>query len=220
MQAAVGETAFPHPLSIARLVFPNNEECTTPPHQDYPNNQGTRALNACWMPLMDCPTKLGTLAILPGSQNLGLMPLDFSLGAGGRQAVLSEAAQALHWHTSDFELGDALIFNSMTLHTALPNCSDKQFRLSVDYRFQQEDKALTEMVLSPHFDRLSWEEIYSGWKSSALKYYWRHKRYHIADWDSSIHILPEGHMHEAVRQTLIYDQRRKRMRKARDDKHS
>lgn len=36
----LGDDLFPHPLGIARLTFPD-EEWATPPHQDFPNNQGT-----------------------------------------------------------------------------------------------------------------------------------------------------------------------------------
>ncbi len=39
MRLVVGERAFPHPLSIARLIFPKNWETATPPHQDYPNRE-------------------------------------------------------------------------------------------------------------------------------------------------------------------------------------
>ncbi|MBX3287289.1 MAG: phytanoyl-CoA dioxygenase family protein, partial [Actinobacteria bacterium] len=45
----LGETAFPHPLKIARIAFPDHFEASTPPHQDYPNNQGTPSLTAAWM---------------------------------------------------------------------------------------------------------------------------------------------------------------------------
>lgn len=88
MELLLGEGAFPHPLGVMRLVFPNNPEVTTPPHQDYRNNQGTPRLTAAWIPLVDCPLEFGPLAILPGSQRLGLLPLDFHLGPGNRQAVL------------------------------------------------------------------------------------------------------------------------------------
>ena len=75
MRALLGDTAFPHPLSIARLVFPESKDWSTPPHQDYVNNQGTQDLYACWMPLSDCPTDMGSLAMLEGSHKLGLLPL-------------------------------------------------------------------------------------------------------------------------------------------------
>ncbi|MFW2383967.1 MAG: hypothetical protein ACN4GZ_19600, partial [Acidimicrobiales bacterium] len=55
MRAALGESVFPHPLSIIRLVFPEHPEITTPPHQDFRNNQGTVDLTATWSPLADVP---------------------------------------------------------------------------------------------------------------------------------------------------------------------
>jgi ectoine hydroxylase-related dioxygenase (phytanoyl-CoA dioxygenase family) len=212
MRAAVGETAFPHPLAVARLSFPRNEEATTPPHQDYPNNQGTEALYACWVPLMDCPRELGGLAVLPGSHKLGLMPLEFSLGPGGRQAVLSEEARRIRWHTVDYRVGDLLVFGSLTIHTALPNRSGDRFRLSVDYRYQCEGEALTPRVLAPHFGRLDWPEIYAGWSSDELQYYWRDKRFQVVPWDEQAHDLDPDHLHEAMRQKRRYDARRNRLK--------
>ena len=70
MRAVVGPTAFPHPLKIARLSFPGNYEVSTPPHQDYPNNQGTEKLLASWIPVGDCSIELGGLAVLRGSHRL------------------------------------------------------------------------------------------------------------------------------------------------------
>ena len=77
---AAGADGLPHPLSIARLVFPGNEEWTTPAHQDYPNNQGTFELYACWMPLADCTMEEGNLSILRGSHKLGVAPLRVARG--------------------------------------------------------------------------------------------------------------------------------------------
>ena len=211
MRDTVGPSAFPHPLTIARLVFPDNEECTTPLHQDFPNNQGTKALYASWIPLSDCPRQLGGLSILEGSPSLGVLPLKFSLGAGGRQASLSEDANKLRWLTTDYRCGDVLIFGAMTVHRSLPNQSSNQFRLSVDFRFQEEGQPLTSTVLEPHFGRLSWDQIYANWKSDALQYYWRDKQFDIAPWDESLHALPDDHMKDAIRLSRQYRQRREQL---------
>src|SRR6266540_2989560 len=87
MTALLGDSAFPHPLSIARLSFPSNETWTTPPHQDYPNNQGTEDLYASWIPLSACPVELGGLSILRGSHKFGVAPLEFALGPGDRKST-------------------------------------------------------------------------------------------------------------------------------------
>jgi ectoine hydroxylase-related dioxygenase (phytanoyl-CoA dioxygenase family) len=190
MTALLGPTAFPHPLSIARLIFPGNDEWTTPPHQDYPNNQGTFDLYACWMPLTDCSMAEGNLSVLRGSHRLGVAPLRGSLGAGTRRADLDERHDTLDWVGGDLELGDALVFHSLTVHRALPNRS-RSMRLSVDYRFQREGEALTEGCLRPHFNRLAWDDIYAGWDRDDLKYYWRDKRFTVDEWDPSLHAIDD-----------------------------
>lgn len=207
MQILLGETAFPHPLSIARLVFPGNNAWATPPHQDYPNNQGTEDLLACWMPLTDCPTYRSGLSILEGSHKLGLMPLKFSLGAGHRQVDLSAQAQQLEWCASDIQLGDALIFHSLTIHRSLENTTP-EMRLSVDYRYQREHEPLTENSLNPHFQRVPWSEIYKHWNSKALQYYWQDKDFSVVDW-RDLHKISEAEEQDGLKQRIIYDRKRK-----------
>jgi ectoine hydroxylase-related dioxygenase (phytanoyl-CoA dioxygenase family) len=209
LQALLGNSAFPHPLSIARLVFPDNNEWATPPHQDYANNQGTEDLYACWIPLSDCPQKMGSLSILEGSHKLGLLPLKFSLGAGHRQADIDERIMGLEWLASDFAIGDILIFHSLTIHQSLPNISDVM-RLSVDYRFQREHESLTENCLLPHFKRLLWDDIYRGWKDKSLSYYWQKKQFDVVSWDAELHKIPADTEADAIRQKVIYDRKRKK----------
>jgi ectoine hydroxylase-related dioxygenase (phytanoyl-CoA dioxygenase family) len=211
LQGVIGSSVFPHPLGIARMGFPRNEECTTPPHQDYPNNQGTTQLYACWIPLGDCPRQLGGLSMLESSPSLGLLPLEFSLGAGARQAVLPEQAQQMRWLTTDYECGDILIFGSLAVHRSLPNLSGDRFRLSVDFRYQEEGQALTPTVLKPHFGRLSWEQVYADWQSDRLQYYWNDKEYEITEWNTNLHELPPQHLAEAVRLARAYNRRRQQM---------
>jgi len=207
MQALLGPSAFPHPLSIARMVFPDNQDWSTPPHQDFPNNQGTSELYASWIPLSDCPTTMGSLAILEGSQQLGLLPLEYSLGDGHRQALLPKEAKSLNWVGGDFELGDVIIFHSLTVHRALPNNSDRM-RLSVDYRFQAEDEDITQSCLTPHCNRQSWADIYRGWDSEELKYYWQNKRMNIVPWNDSYGSLPDSHMPQAIKLQKGYNRQR------------
>lgn len=174
MRQVVGETAFPHPLKISRIAFPAHYEVSTPPHQDYPNNQGSADLTAAWVPVGDCPRELGALAILRGSHRYGLRPLAIHRGAGKRQAVLDpEMVERLHWVTTDFAIGDVLLFPSLTVHAALHNATEFNLRVSVDFRYQPEGAALTPICLEPHFQRQTWDEIYAGWSSTDLQYYWR-----------------------------------------------
>lgn len=204
MRAVLGETAFPHPLSITRVIFPHAPELSTPPHQDYPNNQGTTNLTAAWIPLGDCPREAGSLAILEGSNHFGLLPLQFHLGPGNRAAVLNEVLEKCRWVSSDFELGDVLLFPSLTVHRALDNLSGDRLRLSVDFRYQAEGEEMTPGCLKPHFECLEWDEIYQGWQSEDLQYYWRKKDFKEVPWQEKMHEIPGEHFDEAVRQEIIF----------------
>jgi ectoine hydroxylase-related dioxygenase (phytanoyl-CoA dioxygenase family) len=185
MRQVVGASAFPHPLKIARLSFPEHYEISTPPHQDYPNNQGTPNLTAAWMPVGDCPKELGGLAVLRGSHRYGVLPLDRSMAAGMRCAVIPEAMlEELRWVTTEYEVGDLLLFPAMTVHAALHNASEFHMRLSVDFRYQQEGEALTPIALEPHFQRLTWDQIYANWRSDELQYYWRDLDYEVEEFRS------------------------------------
>ena len=205
MRRALGDTAFPHPLSIVRLVFPDSPELATPPHQDFPNNQGTPHLTAAWIPLGDCSIEDGSLAILEGSHKTGVLPLKFHLGAGNRRAVLNQEVLACRWVGADFKAGDIVLFPSLTVHKAMENHNLENMRLSVDFRYQLEGEALTAGCLKPHFDRISWDEIYREWTSGQFKYYWRSKDYVEVPWNAALHELPEGHVDEAYELQLAYN---------------
>ena len=210
MRILLGGSAFPHPLSIARLVFPDNQDWSTPPHQDFFNNQGTSELYAGWIPLSDCPTSLGSLAILEGSQKLGMLPMEYALGAGYRQTSLTDDCKRLKWVAGNFKLGDVIIFHSLTVHRALANKTD-QMRISVDYRYQAENEDISENCLLSHFDRQDWAAIYDGWDRDDLKYYWRDKVVNKVSWDTSIGSLPEDHIGKAIKLQRGYDLGRKNL---------
>ena len=205
MRQALGETVFPHPLSITRLVFPDAPELSTPPHQDFPNNQGTPNLTAAWMPLADCRIEDGSLAVLEGSNKFGVLPLKFHLGAGNRAAVLPEEIRNCRWVGADFRLGDLILFPALTVHKAMENYNAERMRLSIDFRYQLEGEALTEGCLKPHFQRVSWEEIYADWKSDQYKYYWKKKDFVEVPWNEALHALPDNHLDEAVEQELAFN---------------
>lgn len=210
LQKVLGESAFPHPLSLMRATFPDNPEVATPPHQDFPNNQGTPQLTACWTPLGDCPQVLGGLAILRGSHKFGVLPLEYHLGPGARAAVVPDEMAGLEWVARDFEVGDTIVFPALTVHRALPNLTDGQMRLSVDYRFMLEGQELTESCLQPHMGGLTWPEVYEGWQSTDYQYYWLEREYQVVPWDDSYHELPDEDFAEALLEEFKYNKERER----------
>ena len=208
LRDALGESAFPHPLKVARLVFPSEPEVSTPPHQDFLNNQGSSRLLAAWIPLGDCSMKQGTLAILRGSHRYGVLPLQFSLGPGNTQATLpNEMRDRLTWVTNDFSAGDVLLFGAFTVHAALNNETGRM-RLSVDFRYQCEGEPASDLVLKPHFERSSWEEIYAGWKSDELQYYWHDLDFPVVPYDRTPFKSSEPDA-EQLKEALVYEHWRK-----------
>lgn len=170
-EALFGETPLAHPRNIARIMFPQNNEHRTPAHQDFIHIRGTAETWTGWMPLGDCPKTLGGIAVLVGSHRSGIYPTQPSLGAGG-QGIAIEGLP-LPIVASDMAAGDVLTFHSHTVHMGLPNLTGTQMRLSVDFRYQPVSHAVNPSSLLPHFGRLTWEEIYSGWRSPEGRYYWR-----------------------------------------------
>jgi ectoine hydroxylase-related dioxygenase (phytanoyl-CoA dioxygenase family) len=174
MERIIGETVLPHPAKVARLWFPQNTLHTTPAHQDFVHFQGTYETYTCWMPVGDCPIELGPLAVLAGSHRSGeIYEHHFALGAGG--LAVDPALDGV-WLSNDFAIGDALIFPSRTVHRALPNLTPDRLRVSLDNRYQAQSQPIAAHELLPHLHRASrqgWEDIYSGWHTTDLQYYWK-----------------------------------------------
>jgi ectoine hydroxylase-related dioxygenase (phytanoyl-CoA dioxygenase family) len=117
---------------ICRLALPRALHLTTLPHQDHWYTGGSTSLWTVWIPLFDTPLELGPLAVLPGSHTRGLLP---HAGEGaGRQGV--DVGDDAQFAAVPLAAGDAILFNCLTVHRALPNVTSDRVRLSVDYRYQ------------------------------------------------------------------------------------
>ena len=102
------------------------------------------------------------------------MPHHFSLGAG--LLAIDDDELSGQWHTTDYEIGDTLIFHSLLVHRALPNFTEDRMRLSLDNRYQSVRDPIAEQMLLPHLSGLSplsWDDVYANWQSDDLKYYWK-----------------------------------------------
>ena len=60
-------------------------------------------------------------------------------------------------------------------------------RLSVDYRFQGVSQPVESRSLLPHFNRMSWDEIYQGWEQPELEYYWKRHELAITEFTRKYH---------------------------------
>ena len=140
-----------HPRRIGRITWPGFARATTPAHQDHFYIRGALDTVSCWIPLGECPIELGGLAVWPGSHRNGFIEHSEHLeGAVGGRGVPVDESQAT-WHASDFGLGDALFFTSLTIHKALPNISGDTLRISTDNRYQRPQDAIDPGALKPHF---------------------------------------------------------------------
>lgn len=164
MEAVCGAPLLIHPKLVIRTIFPGAPP--TPPHQDYDSVRGTTSFYTVWIPLQSYAESLGSLMVRPGSHREG--PL------GHQGAVLATTPHdGDHWERPILELGDALVFNSLTIHKAAPNLSDR-LRLSIDIRYQHAGEAVNPMTLVLRREGLRWSEVYRSWSGGeAWQYYWR-----------------------------------------------
>ena len=189
IQKILGKPIMPQPQTVIRIWFPQYTVHTTPSHQDFVHFQGSYKNLSCWTPIGDCPIELGGLAVIPGSHNVKkVLDHHFSLGAGelGIDQKKDLIGMNQDWYSTNYEIGDTLIFTALTLHKALPNYTNNKLRLSMDNRYQTVGSPIAEHMLNPHeVSGLKWEDIYPTWKNEDLKYYWKNYNNPVVPQDMS-----------------------------------
>jgi ectoine hydroxylase-related dioxygenase (phytanoyl-CoA dioxygenase family) len=201
-------TVLVRPAKLARLVFPQDDVGPTPPHQDFPHEQGTANAYTCWVPLGGCPRELGGLAVWPGSHRAGVHRHGFVPGVGGLGIPLDDAS--VDWLTADFVAGDVVLFHSLTVHKATRNATPDRLRISADYRYQRVDEPVPRHALSPSGGSLGWDEIYAGWSEPGLRYYWRQWDLHTVEYDYSYYdarddeVLAQAHGGNADTRNMLH----------------
>jgi ectoine hydroxylase-related dioxygenase (phytanoyl-CoA dioxygenase family) len=184
-----------HPRKVLRITFPQQQKTAklpSPPHQDYPEVQGSISTITVWLPLHDCTPDDGGLAIASGSHKDEILPITYSQDWFGLQV---QKPPMVNWHCGEMRVGDVLMFHSLTVHKGLPNVSD-QLRISADCRYQRMRDPICENCLELIGQDLSWEEVYAGWTSPDLIYYW--KRYALS-------IAPFSHVYEDERDRQLLE---------------
>jgi SAM-dependent methyltransferase len=112
---------------VCRVVPAGAPASATPPHQDEFFMRNSQRTWTVWIPLADCPMRLGPLAILPGSHRRGVLP--HSNDRVGEEYVHGT------WAASSLSCGDVLVFQGRTVHRALPNLTRHTTRISADFRY-------------------------------------------------------------------------------------
>jgi hypothetical protein len=187
-----GERALAHPMFVQRNIFPQSGgfDFTTGIHQDRVHIGGATSY-AMWMPLGDCPREMGSLAVAAGSHTTGILPTKVGSGAGGMDIA---APIPGIWVTGDFAAGDALIFQDVMVHKALPNRT-RSIRMSFDARFQKLSEPMADVNLMPYAGCGSWDEVYAGWSNREGQYYWK---------DLPIKIVPLDRSHYERRDAMAF----------------
>jgi ectoine hydroxylase-related dioxygenase (phytanoyl-CoA dioxygenase family) len=198
------ESALAHPMFVQRNIFPQSDgfDFTTGSHQDRVHIGGATSY-AVWMPLGDCPREMGPLAVAAGSHTSGVLATKVGSGAGGMDIAVPIPGT---WVTGDFAAGDALIFQDVTVHKALPNRT-KSIRMSFDARYQKLSEPMADVNLAPYAGCGSWDDVYAGWSSREGQYYWR---------DLPITVVPLDRSHYERRDAMAFEMAEAGDRAARD----
>ncbi len=107
--------------------------------------RGTKEVYTVWTPLGDIAFEDGPLALLMGShkfdrirQTYGEVDVDRDNVVGWFSTDPVELVDSYggQWQTTEFEMGDAMIFGMYTMHGSLRNMTHR-FRLSTDTRYQR-----------------------------------------------------------------------------------
>lgn len=178
----LGTEIFVHPRHIVRAMTGHPALRPTPPHQDFPLVQGTTQTWTAWFPLDVAPIERGPLAVLRGSHHNGYLPISVAEGAGQIQAQLCTEDD---WVGSAFEPGDVLTFTSLTVHRAIPATARDKIRLSMDVRYQAADQPIEERALRNHA-QVEWDEIYRGWDTDDVQFYWSSSTPRLSPWDDRL----------------------------------
>lgn len=165
-----GEPALAHPMFVQRNIFPQSGsfDFTTGSHQDRVHIGGATSY-AMWMPLGDCPREKGSLAVAAGSHADGILETKVGTGAGGMDICVPIPGA---WVTGAFTAGDALIFQDVTVHKALPNRT-REIRMSFDARYQPASQPVADTNMAPYAGCGTWDEVYAGWEGSDEQFYWK-----------------------------------------------
>lgn len=176
-RAIFQEEVLVHSRNICRVFFPDTQEYSTPAHQDFIQIGGTHETWTTWIPLGDCPTQLGGLAIMAGSHREPVLEHHPHIGVGGKGVNTAELPY--QWVVGDMSCGDVLMFHSHTIHRALPNLTMNELRLSMDCRYQPVSHPVRADSLEPHFGRLHWDDIYEEWDDQESQFYWKRQTVNV-----------------------------------------
>lgn len=169
IEGLLEEEVFCHPAKIARVALPTgpDEGYSTGAHQDFVKLHVASDVLTVWIPLTPCTPRRQGLRVLTGSHRGGFLPVEPAL-ARSLPVYLPVDPADPRWRTSDYALGDAVIFHSLTVHGGGPNTTDR-VRLSIDVRYQRRTDPMRSEYAHPHGrPRVpDWPELCRDWSTDA-----------------------------------------------------
>jgi hypothetical protein len=150
-------------VCFPQQVDPNGQ---TKVHQDFPYVQGGVDCLSVWLPLTPAPRDRGPLEMLEGSASKGIQPYDIKRDQYGCAPALGRRSEYDTWRTADFEVGDVLVFHSLTVHASRPNLTD-QIRSSLDVRYRPPSQPLGIIETWPQYypDVGDWAHLSKEWST-------------------------------------------------------
>ena len=167
----LGGPVRPLDFTWCRVKSSGTETATNPHYDIVFMGRGTKNLYTSWTPLGDTPREMGGLMILENSHRLeevkatygqsdvdvyctNGMELDERRSGqnrwqGSGTGTFASDAIALReelngrWLTTDYELGDLLVFSMYTMHASMDNLTNR-LRLSTDTRYQLSSEPVDE----------------------------------------------------------------------------
>ncbi len=137
-------------VKAIRVDHPREDKYLFDWHQDYPYVMDSEDAIVVWLPLHDVDQTNGCLKVAPGSRSVGLLPLhasDLRNRANNKQAFMRIADRSVVDRFPQIQVpvraGDALVFNTLTLHASQANQSTRA-RWTAQIRFGNfaHDKAI------------------------------------------------------------------------------
>ncbi len=133
-----GTDVIGHPVFNARPKLPKQQLTVVPWHQDS-GYFGTISENSliptAWIPLVPVDETNGCLQVVAGSHTLGVVSHHTENREGKFLEVMDELIEESQIVTCSMDIGDALVFNNLTLHRSLPHTTSEIIRWAIDIRY-------------------------------------------------------------------------------------
>ncbi len=113
----------------------------TPPHQDWPNIQGSIDLAVVWVPFMEVKKEAYTLQVVPQSHKLGMLPWEITRFG---QSIREDDASFRKMKFIDLEMqrGDLVVFSGFLVHRTSKTGNKENVRLAASFRFNNLEEKL------------------------------------------------------------------------------